>query len=110
MDFTRTSAQLELGLCSRDSINTQLHFEVDSILKEFKHCLRALQSAFVSHTAELKVLERLYYKGKNQHHSSIFWRGLSDARRFGRRLNEVSENQTLKSFHQLFFGEEARYK
>jgi len=42
-----------------------------------------LESALVE---EWQILERLYYKGKNQHRSALFWRHVGEVRRILKRM------------------------
>ncbi|EGN93226.1 hypothetical protein SERLA73DRAFT_16640, partial [Serpula lacrymans var. lacrymans S7.3] len=77
---------------------------VDASLKDLKTCSRRLQTVSAIVGDELKILERLYYKGKNQHRSALFWKRVVEIRRYGRRLSEASLWETLELFRCSFFG------
>ncbi|EKM55403.1 uncharacterized protein PHACADRAFT_208922 [Phanerochaete carnosa HHB-10118-sp] len=82
---------------------------IDKILKDLKSCTRRLQAAFASHQVELQILEKLYYKGNNQHRSALFWRRVSDVRRFGKRLESIKIHEHLGTLRFAFWGDSSRH-
>lgn len=94
----------------RASLSSASHSIVDVILKDLKICTRRIQAALSSHRAELQVLEKLYYKGNNQHRTALFWRRVSDIRRCGRRVDEIQLQEVVERLRQSFWGEAAQQK
>ncbi|KAI0709115.1 hypothetical protein C8Q76DRAFT_742283 [Earliella scabrosa] len=78
---------------------------VDALLKQLKTCTRRLQNALASHRTELQVLERLYYKGKNQHRTALFWQRVAEMRRLGERVDEMHMDDVVESLRLSFWGE-----
>ena len=78
------------------------HSSIDSALKALKSSSKQLQATLSTFHDEMRILERLYYKGKNQHRSALFWRRVCELRRFGERIKrtqmEVLVEQTRRSF------------
>jgi hypothetical protein len=66
---------------------TRIHSTVDGVLKELKSASRELQKIFASFRLELELLDRLFYKNKNQHRGALFWRKVTEMRRFGHKLD-----------------------
>ncbi|KIP09110.1 hypothetical protein PHLGIDRAFT_126562 [Phlebiopsis gigantea 11061_1 CR5-6] len=97
---------IPLPICSpRNTLNIAKQGSIDSILKDLKACTRKLQVAFASHHVELQVLEKLYYKGSNQHRSALFWRRIADVRRHARRLEEVKIHEQVDALRFSFWGD-----
>jgi hypothetical protein len=59
---------------------------------------------------ELQILERLYYKGKNQHRAALFWKRVSEVRRYARRLDGVGLPDVVERLHRSFFGDDATHR
>lgn len=78
---------------------------INSVLKQLKSCTRRLQAALASHALELRVLERLYYKGKNQHRTALFWRNVSEIRRYGERVEIMDLYGLVERMRIAFWGE-----
>lgn len=57
-----------------------------------------------SYTDEMRVLERLYYKNKNQHRTSLFFKRVSEIRRYGNRLIELKLPERIELLRASFFG------
>lgn len=94
-----------LSCSPRSALNSASHQDVDSILKQLRSCTRRLQIALSSHRLELQVLERLYYKGKNQHRTALFWRRVVEIRRYGDRLQEMDAFNLVENIRLLFWGD-----
>ncbi|KAK7693604.1 hypothetical protein QCA50_003173 [Cerrena zonata] len=77
---------------------------IDSILKDLKICTRRLNVAFLSQQTELQVLERLFYKGKNQHRSALFWRRIEETRRYALRLTKQDIRSIVDGLRVSFWG------
>ncbi|KAL7283334.1 hypothetical protein ACG7TL_002763 [Trametes sanguinea] len=87
---------------SVDATNTPA---IDSVLKQLKACSRRLQTALSTHRTELQVLERLYYKGKNQHRTALFWQRVAEMRRLGGRVDEMHIDDVVESLRLAFWGD-----
>jgi len=59
------------------------------------------------HTNESQVLERLYYKGRNQHRGALFWRRVVEVRRYSGRLEGIRIDNVVEILRHSFFGEGA---
>ena len=44
------------------------------------------------------MLERLYYKGKNQHRTALFWQRVAEMRKFGERVDEWTMSWRASGF------------
>lgn len=88
---------------SRDTLDQALHFSVDSALKNLKKCRNQFKTIFATFQDELDILERLYYKGKNQHRSALFWKRVAETRRYGNRLNETDLVKLIDDMQHSFF-------
>ncbi|EPQ58162.1 hypothetical protein GLOTRDRAFT_72264, partial [Gloeophyllum trabeum ATCC 11539] len=89
---------------SRATLDSAACSGVDSTLKDLKSCVRRLQTSLATHAEEMQLLERLYYKGKNQHRSALFWRRLEEVRKYGKRLQEMELSSLLELLRFSFFG------
>ncbi|KAI0093615.1 hypothetical protein BDY19DRAFT_882013 [Irpex rosettiformis] len=92
----------------RDSLPPSDHATVDTVLKELKQSTRRLQDALELHHVELQVLEKLYYKGNNQHRTALFWRRVLDIRRFARRLEGADLYGLMDGVRVSFWGDETQ--
>lgn len=88
----------------RNSVHPHLHKDVDVLLRELKSCMRRLQTATGCYTNEMRVLERLYYKNKNQHRTALFFQRISEIRRYGNRLGELKLSESVELLRATFFG------
>ncbi|KAI8998704.1 hypothetical protein BD414DRAFT_475826 [Trametes punicea] len=89
----------------RASFDAGITSTIDAALKQLKACSRRLQAALTSHRTELQVLERLYYKGKNQHRTALFWQRVAEMRRFGERVDEMHIGDVVESLRLAFWGD-----
>ncbi|OJT06068.1 hypothetical protein TRAPUB_3003 [Trametes pubescens] len=85
-----------------DSANTPI---IDGVLKQLKACSRRLQTALACHHTELQILERLYYKGKNQHRTALFWQRVAEMRKLGERVDEMHMDDAVESLRLAFWGD-----
>ncbi|EKM82719.1 hypothetical protein AGABI1DRAFT_125181 [Agaricus bisporus var. burnettii JB137-S8] len=69
------------SLTSKIDIDPSTHVYVDLALKRLKAVSRRLSATLTSFQDESRLLERLFYKGKNQHKVSLFWRHIEEIRR-----------------------------
>jgi hypothetical protein len=74
------------------------------VLKELKSCSRRLQTTFSAYHDELQILERLFYKGKNQHRSALFWKRAAEMKRYGERLDALGFPDMFALLRSSFFG------
>src|SRR6266542_795241 len=77
---------------------------VDSQLKLLKLITHRFQSALAVHETELKVLQRLFYRNNNQYRSSLFWRNVSELRRYSGRLGHLRFLDQIQSLRYTFHG------
>ncbi|KAJ8078736.1 hypothetical protein PM082_013019 [Marasmius tenuissimus] len=82
------------------------HPRVDAALKDLKRLSKRLHSALSTYESELKVLERIYYKSKNQHRSALFWRRITETRRYGRRVEQTDLRTFVDALRLSFFRED----
>ncbi|OCH95538.1 hypothetical protein OBBRIDRAFT_720382 [Obba rivulosa] len=94
-----------LVLSARTSLDSVKYPDVDAALKQLKTCTRRLQVALSAHRNELQVLERLYYKGKNQHRPALFWKRVAEMRRYGDRIDGVNIYQLVENLRLSFWGD-----
>ncbi|KAG9097969.1 hypothetical protein FRC06_006958 [Ceratobasidium sp. 370] len=71
-------------------------------LKTSNKHVRANQKLLLT---ELHLLERVYYKGKNQHGLSLFWRSVVSTRRMASRIYEVNAPRLLEILASMFHEE-----
>jgi len=88
----------------RSALAQAHHKEVDAVLKDLKFCSRRLKSALDTLKDELRILERLYYKGKNQHRMALFFKRVPEMRRYGRRLSELDIPERVDLLRASFVG------
>ncbi|KAG8220901.1 hypothetical protein J3R82DRAFT_2401 [Butyriboletus roseoflavus] len=88
----------------RSTIAHTYHKEIDAILKDLRLCSRRLKSALGAFKDELRTLERLYYKCKNQHRMALFFKRVPEMRRYGRRLNELDILERVDLLRASFVG------
>jgi hypothetical protein len=89
----------------RASLHASKHGAVDSFLKSLKLHSRQLQSNLELFQIEYRVLERIYYKGKNQHRTALFWKRAMEARRYCQRLEVLEVVQLFGDFRRSFYEE-----
>ncbi|KAK0503218.1 hypothetical protein EDD18DRAFT_1136933 [Armillaria luteobubalina] len=87
----------------RHTLDQALHFSVDAVLKNLKKCRNQYKTILATFQDELDILERLYYKGKNQHRSALFWKRVAETRRYGSRLTEMNLVQLIDDMQYSFF-------
>ncbi|KAK0210710.1 hypothetical protein DFS33DRAFT_1378698 [Desarmillaria ectypa] len=87
----------------RGTLDEALHFSVDSALKNLKKCRNQFKTILAIYQDEHCILERLYYKGKNQHRSALFWKRVAETRRYCSRLNELDLVKLIDDMQQSFF-------
>jgi len=90
------------------AVDATRYVAVDSFLKKLKNHSRQLNETLSTLQADLRVLERIYYKGKNQHRSALFWRRVPELRRLGRRMIVVGVETLLAELRLSCFPQEAR--
>jgi hypothetical protein len=98
------------SLVPRALVPHAFHSTIDAILKDLKICSRRIHHALDTHADELKLLQRVYYKNKNQHRVALFWRRLVEMRRYSERLDKAKISSTLEEMRASFFGPEAKQK
>ncbi|KAI0030747.1 hypothetical protein K488DRAFT_53531 [Vararia minispora EC-137] len=91
----------------RAELSSSSQNAVDGFLKALKAYTRQLNALLDLHATEVAVLERLYYKGKNQHGASLHWKRVCEARRFGKCLQDAQLDSLVQDLRTSFYGEEA---
>lgn len=94
-----------MDLIPRTQLDVAHHSTIDSALKDLKQLTRRLQAALTSQQLELRILDKLYYKGNNQHRSALFWRRISEVRKFTRRFDSLRLQAVSDSIRMMFWGE-----
>lgn len=94
----------DLDCLQRTSLDSGYYPVVDAVLKQLKACSRRLQAALSSYRTELQVLERLYYKGKNQHRAALFWQRVTELRKLGERVGEMHMDKVIEDLRLSFWG------
>lgn len=87
----------------RSEIGTAAHGRIDAILKDLRSCSQRLAPLLSTLEDEMHILDRLYYKGCNQHRSALFWRKVEEMRRFGSRVLEVQLAELVNVLRFSFF-------
>jgi hypothetical protein len=88
----------------RSSSDSKIHSTVDGVLKELKTASKELQKNFASFRLELELLDRLFYKNKNQHRSALFWRKVTEMRRFAHKLDHHKPDGLVEDTRRWFWG------
>ena len=97
---------IKLPVCTttlRSKVDPCLYGTVDSTLKLLRTCYRRISEAASQLADESRILERLYYKGLNQHRNALFWRNISEIRRHTRRITEVGIQELAEQLRYSFF-------
>lgn len=94
----------------RSDASSDIYSKVDGILKDLRTYSRRFGVATTALQDELRVLERLYYKGRNQHRSAIFWRKVVEIRKFVHRLVEIDVHNCVNSLRYSFYGDHVQNK
>ncbi|KAJ7046738.1 hypothetical protein C8F04DRAFT_1226969 [Mycena alexandri] len=95
-----------LGRAAKTALDATVHPDIDAALKQLKLCARNLQPVLATFSDELHILHRLYYKGKNEHRSALFWRRVAEMRRYGDRVEERALSSLVDSLRYSFFAED----
>ena len=88
----------------RVSMDASQCSKVDAGLKNFKLLSRQLHTLLNTHDTELQILQRLYYKNKNQHRGSLFWRKVVEIRRYSERFEQHKLHMLIDNFRCTFYG------
>ncbi|KAF8449074.1 hypothetical protein L210DRAFT_3389330 [Boletus edulis BED1] len=104
MNVERHRAPVTITTVPRSTLAHSHHREIDAILKDLRFCSRRLKSALDSYKDELRTLERLYYKCKNQHRAALFFKRVSEIRRYGGRLSELDILECVDLLRASFVG------
>jgi hypothetical protein len=94
----------------KTKLDVAAHPVIEAQLKKLKLASRQIREQLSLIETEARILERLYYKGKNQHRSATFWHRLSEVRRYTARINNLDLCNIIDSFRASFFGEAAQNK
>ncbi|KIY50903.1 hypothetical protein FISHEDRAFT_38374 [Fistulina hepatica ATCC 64428] len=103
----RTRQKPAATFISRASLPASAYSVIDSLLRDLKTSCRQLQSDLDLFHHELRLLERVYYKGKNQHRPALFWKRVHEVRRYAQRLDEMGLSALLDAMRYSFYGQES---
>ncbi|KAH7340948.1 hypothetical protein B0J17DRAFT_766864 [Rhizoctonia solani] len=78
---------------------------VTRLLKQLKSGHKNARSSQKLLFTEMHILERVYYKGKNQHGLSLFWRSVVSVRRISKRIYETNLPGLLEILGGMFHEE-----
>lgn len=78
---------------------------ITQLLKQLKSGYKNVRSSQKQLFAEMHILERVYYKGKNQHGLSLFWRSVVSVRRMSGRIYETNVPRLLEILGGMFHEE-----
>ena len=104
MHVERHRSPVVITTVPRASTAPAHHKEIDAVLKDLKISSRRLKTALDGLKDELRVLERLYYKNKNQHRMSLFFKRVPEMRRYGRRLSDLDILENVDLLRASFVG------
>lgn len=95
-------------LCStpRSNVSKTVARSVDTVLKELRACSRQFAALEPCLQDELLILERLYYKGVNQHRMAKFWKRVQELRRLGKRILEIELLSLVEDLRYAFYVNE----
>jgi hypothetical protein len=108
--FRRVPTPTALSSQPRSSLDYSSCTAIDAVLKDIKIFSRRLRAGMTRQEDELQILERLYYKGKNQHRSAHFWKRAAEIRRYGRRLDGMKIPDVVERLRHSFFGDVAEQR
>ena len=89
----------------RSETDPNIHSRVDEALKRFKVASKRIQLAAAAFAEEGRLLERLYYKSKNQHRSALFFQRIEQVRRIARRITAQNLPLLVDGFRNAFYQE-----
>lgn len=89
---------------SRVSLEPSRHGSIDAELKSLKLLSRRLQANLTLLATELQLLQRLYYKNKNQHRGALFWQNIAEVRRYLERVANLNLQDSLAALRNTFYG------
>ncbi|KAH7930817.1 hypothetical protein BV22DRAFT_1027976 [Leucogyrophana mollusca] len=102
--YTRHIAPPELACTPRTSLDPKHYPTTDAVMKDLKTCSRRLQIVLSSYGDDLRILDRLYYKSKNQHRMALYFKRVSEIRRYAQRLTDMNVLDTVETLRAAFFG------
>lgn len=91
----------------REQVDPKKHAIVDSSLKHFKACAQRLSTLMTLFTEESRLLERIYYKNKNQQRSSLFWKKYEEIRRLVFRILELNPEKLVETLRYSFYASQS---
>lgn len=91
-------------LIHRALIDPLRHANVDAELKQLKLASRRLHQTLTVLAAEQQLLQRLYYKSKNQHRGALFWRNVGEILRYLRKLDVPDLQESVAKLRNTFYG------
>jgi hypothetical protein len=92
------------ALSQKGTINPLLQGHVDLALKRLKLISRRLLMTLTAFEEESRILDRLFYKGKNQHRTSMFWRHAEEMQMLCRRIHVIDLWARVNQLRHLFYN------
>lgn len=108
--MTHSFTPLSYATIPRSAIERLHYTSIDMSLKDLRQASRRVTAFSTPYQNELRLLERIYYKGKNQHRSALFWRKASEILRLSKRIHEVNFLGFVEELRYAFYGVEDRNK
>lgn len=102
----RFAKRPHLKAIKKADIESSLISKIDAISKGLRSCTRQLTPLEQCLDDETRILERVYYRGVNQHRTAVFWRKVEEIRRFGRRILEVQLLELVTELRYSFHTDE----
>ncbi|KAJ3967303.1 hypothetical protein EV361DRAFT_931361 [Lentinula raphanica] len=92
------------SLSERETLSKAHYATIDSVLKDLKLHSRRMSMITTALADETQILDRLHYKNKNQHRSSLCSRRVSELRKYSHRVEDFQICGLVNDIRQCFFG------
>jgi hypothetical protein len=86
----------------RADLSPAVYSTVDAALKQLQIAAKRTKRLVATLAEEQAVLDRLYYKGNNQHRAALFWRRVADLRRNTRRVIDIPVHERITTLAHAF--------
>ncbi|EJD06009.1 uncharacterized protein FOMMEDRAFT_166306 [Fomitiporia mediterranea MF3/22] len=106
MPAARHAKRPRLSSVPRREINASTHPKIDKVLKAARLCVQQITPLETCLHDEMRILERIYYKGVNQHRMALFWKRTQEVRRVGKRVLEIQCSGLLDDLRYSFYIDE----
>lgn len=103
MSALRSKKNSRYNNISRDALSQQSITAVDTFLKSLRKLQKNVTNNQSTHTSELQLIDRISYKSRNQHGIALFWRSLSEVRRYAKSIEGNSLSALIDSVRSSFY-------